>query len=122
MSQLEAANKERLALLSTAASRAQDELAAAEAACAAARAALAQAQGEWSALGLELVLERLATQAPPEVLVSVLRHLPAVELARLACVHRAFWVALKFLRPLRMRLLRQDTQLLCSSSSSTAQT
>jgi hypothetical protein len=42
---------------------------------------------------LALLLERVATQLPLEVLLLLLRSLPAVELARLACVHKAFWVA-----------------------------
>jgi hypothetical protein len=47
---------------------------------------------------LTQLLERAATQLPCTVLELVLRTLPAVELARLACVHKAFWVALQSLR------------------------
>ena len=95
----EAANQERLAGLGAAASRAQADLQAAQAATAAARAALEKAQAESRALSFELCLERLATQVPLEVLTSVLRDLPSVELARLSCVHKSFWSALKSLRP-----------------------
>ena len=47
---------------------------------------------------LALLLRRVATTLPQEVLVLVLRDLPAVELARLASVHKAFCVALRSLR------------------------
>ena len=39
---------------------------------------------------LALLLQRLVTDLPPLVLIIVLRPLPKVELARLACVHKAF--------------------------------
>jgi Ankyrin repeats (3 copies) len=44
------------------------------------------------------LLERVAAELPPLVLVIVLRPLPAVELARLACVHKAYWLVLVQLR------------------------
>jgi ankyrin repeat protein len=44
------------------------------------------------------LLERVATELPLLVLVIVLRPLPAVELARLACVHKAYWLVLVQLR------------------------
>jgi ankyrin repeat protein len=47
-------------------------------------------------IALAQLLERVA--ALPLILVLVLRHLPTVELARLACVHKAFWLALASLR------------------------
>jgi hypothetical protein len=47
---------------------------------------------------LALLLERVATELPPLVLVIVLRPLPAVELARMACVHKAYWLVLVQLR------------------------
>jgi Ankyrin repeats (3 copies) len=47
---------------------------------------------------LSLLLERVATELPPLVLIIVLRPLPGVELARLACVHKAFRVVLLILR------------------------
>jgi hypothetical protein len=53
---------------------------------------------EQAAEALAQLLERVATKLPSEVLVLVLRPLPVVELARLACVHKAFWVALQSLR------------------------
>lgn len=46
---------------------------------------------------LEKLLECVATELPPQVIIIILRPLPAVELARLACVHRAFHEALLFL-------------------------
>ena len=42
---------------------------------------------------LSLLLECIVATLPPEVLPLVLRHLPTVELSRLACVHKAFRVA-----------------------------
>lgn len=42
---------------------------------------------------LALLLERVATQLPAGVLVLVLRDLPMIQLARLACVHKAYLVA-----------------------------
>jgi Ankyrin repeats (3 copies) len=51
-----------------------------------------------SEAALALLLERVATGLPPLVLVLVLRPLPAVELARLACVHKAYWLVLVQLR------------------------
>jgi Ankyrin repeats (3 copies) len=47
---------------------------------------------------LALLLDRVAAELPPLVLVLVLRPLPAVELARLACVHKAYWLVLVQLR------------------------
>jgi ankyrin repeat protein len=47
---------------------------------------------------LALLLERVAAELPPLVLIIVLRPLPAVELARLACVHKAYWLVLVQLR------------------------
>jgi ankyrin repeat protein len=47
---------------------------------------------------LAQLLERVATQLPPSVLIIVLRPLPTIELARLACVHKAFWLTLASLR------------------------
>jgi ankyrin repeat protein len=47
---------------------------------------------------LSLLLERVATELPPLVLIIVLRPLPGVELARLACVHKAFREVLLILR------------------------
>jgi hypothetical protein len=44
------------------------------------------------------LLERVATELPLLVLVLVLRPLPAVELARLACVHKAYRLVLVHLR------------------------
>ena len=49
---------------------------------------------------LTALLERLATELPPCVLIVVLRPLPGVELARLAVVHKAFWTSLCTLRKL----------------------
>ena len=46
---------------------------------------------------LALFLERAAS-LPPETLVIILRDLPTVELARLACVHKAFRVAWRSLQ------------------------
>ena len=46
---------------------------------------------------LALLLERVSN-LPPETLLLVLRDLPAVELARLSCVHKAFRVAWRWLR------------------------
>ena len=47
---------------------------------------------------LSQLLERVATELPPLVLIIVLRPLPGVELARLACVHKAFRVVLLILQ------------------------
>jgi hypothetical protein len=47
---------------------------------------------------LALLLERVATELPTLALVLVLRPLPAVELARLACVNKAYWLVLVQLR------------------------
>jgi Ankyrin repeats (3 copies)/Ankyrin repeat len=47
---------------------------------------------------LSQLLERVATELPPLVLIIVLRPLPGVELARLACVHKAFCEVLFVLR------------------------
>jgi ankyrin repeat protein len=44
------------------------------------------------------LLERVATKVPGVVLAGMLRSLPGVEVARLACVHKVFWTALKTLR------------------------
>jgi Ankyrin repeat len=44
------------------------------------------------------LLECVATELPSLVIIIILRPLPGVELARLACVHRAFHEALLFLR------------------------
>jgi ankyrin repeat protein len=49
---------------------------------------------------LAQLLEHVATQLPPSVLIIVLRPLPTIELARLACVHKAFWLTLASLRQL----------------------
>jgi Ankyrin repeats (3 copies)/Ankyrin repeat len=46
------------------------------------------------------LLECVATELPPLVIIIILRPLPGVELARLACVHRAFHAAILFLRHL----------------------
>jgi len=43
-------------------------------------------------------LELVATVVEPGLVLIVLRPLPGVELARLACVNKAFWIALKTLR------------------------
>jgi len=51
-----------------------------------------------SSCALEQLLERICTELPPLVIIIVLRPLPAVELARLACVHRALWIAVLYLR------------------------
>ena len=47
---------------------------------------------------LSQLLERVATELPPLALIIILRPLPFVELARLACVHKAFRVVLLILR------------------------
>ena len=47
---------------------------------------------------LALLLQRVVTVLPTETQVLVLRHLPAVELARLSCVHKAFRVAWRSLQ------------------------
>ena len=47
---------------------------------------------------LAQLLEGVATKLLPILIELVLHTLPGVELARLACVHKAFWVALKSLR------------------------
>jgi hypothetical protein len=44
------------------------------------------------------LFERIITELPPLAIIFVLRPLPGVELARLACVHKAFWDALISLR------------------------
>ena len=49
-------------------------------------------------VALAQLLELLATRLPAGLLVIVLELLPGVELARLACVHKSFWVALQSLR------------------------
>jgi hypothetical protein len=51
---------------------------------------------EVSALGL--LFERVATKLPIPVLELLLRPFPVVELARLACVHKAFRLAWQSLR------------------------
>lgn len=51
---------------------------------------------------LALLLDGVATTLLPEELVLVLRHLPAVELSRLSCVHKAYlnaWKRLQQLHP-----------------------
>ena len=53
----------------------------------------AVALADKAAQALCQLLERVATKLPNHALVLVLRPLPAVELARLACVHKAFRVA-----------------------------
>jgi ankyrin repeat protein len=67
---------------------------------------------------LVLLLERVVTTLPPETHTLVLRHLPAVELARLSCVHKAYLVAWRRLQeqvpgrryalPLAVRLSRAE--------------
>jgi len=47
---------------------------------------------------LALLLESVATQLPQLVLLIVLRPLPTIELARLACVHKSFQLVLLVLR------------------------
>jgi hypothetical protein len=47
---------------------------------------------------LALLLQRIVTTLPPETHPLVLSHLPAVELVRLACVHKAFHNAWKSLQ------------------------
>ena len=53
---------------------------------------------EASSKELAQLLEGLAAKLPPPVLAMVLRPLPGVELARIACVHKAFWASLLTLR------------------------
>ena len=47
---------------------------------------------------LAQLLQRIVTTLPPKTHVLVLRSLPAVELARLSCVHKAFHVAWRSLQ------------------------
>ena len=47
---------------------------------------------------LAILLQRLATTLPPETLALVLSDLPTVELARLACVHKNFLLAWRYLQ------------------------
>lgn len=53
---------------------------------------------EASSKELAQLLEGLAAKLPPPVLAMVLRPLPGVELARIACVHKEFWACLLTLR------------------------
>jgi ankyrin repeat protein len=61
-------------------------------------ATLDQELADYSFVAFQLLLQRLVTQLPAHILVLVLSWLPGVELARLSCVHKAFWVAWRSLR------------------------
>ena len=103
--QRETAVAQRLASSITAAANARAAHAVDKFAFDATLAALAEAEAEFKeakadAISLELqqLLDRVATELPPLVIIIVLRPLPVVEIARLACVHKAFWYALRSLR------------------------
>ena len=50
--------------------------------------------------GLAWLLQSLATRLPMPLLLAVLQHMPCVVVARLACVHKAYFSAWQQLRAL----------------------